>query len=101
MLIASGDIAVDPAVGGDNDTNADLQGVFFTDSVFDTMTLGDGLDSQLHVRGVVVAGDHVKMQRSPGEADIPGDLFEFGADQNMLIPPALSRRELTWKEVLP
>ena len=101
MLIASGNITVDPSVGGDANDVPELEGVYFTDGDFVPGTLGSGLDQQLHVRGVVVAGNRVVLERSTAFTDIPGELFEYGVDQSMLIPPALSSRAMTWKEVLP
>jgi len=105
MIISSGDIEIDPSVSGDFDSSAELEGIYYTDKDFKTSSLGVGTDKQLHVRGSVVAGNvagfGVEMGRYPAEADVPGELFEFGVDQSMLIPPQLCDRLMTWKEVLP
>lgn len=105
MLIASGNITIDHSVAdpspGAPDNEPEIEGVYFTDGNFSTGTNGSGLDNQLHIRGVVVAAGQVVPQRSNAYADIPGELFEYAPDQSMLIPPALSGRSMTWKEVLP
>lgn len=109
MIIASGDITIDPSVkdasGNTPDLDPELEGVYYTDSDFKTGTDGAGKDNQLRIRGVVVAGNTagrgVVAQRSPAYSEVPGEIFEYGPDQNILIPPELSRRPLTWKEVLP
>src|SRR4030042_1905779 len=101
MLITEGDIVVDPSVGGDNDGVPELVGVYYSDGNFNTEKGGAGTDQQFHVRGIVVAGKQVVMQRSPAEANTPGEIFEYGPDQSMLIPPELSQKSITWKEVLP
>ena len=105
MLLAGGNITVSTSVGGSQEDPPplvpDLEGVYFTDGSFNTGTSGAGADEQLHVRGVVVAGNTVNMQRSVAYEDIPSDLFEYGPDQSMMIPIALSRRSISWKEVLP
>jgi hypothetical protein len=103
MLVARGDITVDPGVGGPQETPPvpDLEGVYYTDGTFSTGSGGSGLDEQLHTRGVIVALTKVEVDRIPPSSVIPGELFEFGPDQSMLIPPAFSRRNIEWREVLP
>jgi hypothetical protein len=105
MLIASGNITINQSVGGSNDNVPEIEGVYYTDRNFYTGTEGLGLDNQLHIRGVVVAGNTtghgVVLDRSTAYTEVPGEIFEFGADQSMLIPPALSKREIRWREVLP
>jgi hypothetical protein len=105
MLIASGNITINQSVGGSNDNVPEIEGVYYTDRNFYTGTEGLGLDNQLHIRGVVVAGNTtghgVVLDRSTAYTEVPGEIFEFGPDQSMLIPPALSKREIRWREVLP
>ncbi|MFC1600569.1 hypothetical protein ACFL25_00645 [Patescibacteria group bacterium] len=104
MLIASGDITVDPTVG-DDDGEPDLEGVYYTDGNFYTGTNGPGSDTRLHIRGTVVAGNQpgegLVLQRSHPRADVPSELFQYAPDQTLMIPPVFSRKLLIWKEVTP
>jgi len=107
ILIASGDIYINKAVGGADDFIPDLEGIYVADKNFVTETEGIdlGADKQLHVRGVVIAGGSsgfgVRVQRNLAYPDIPSEIFEYGVDQTMLFPPALSDQSMIWKEVLP
>ncbi|MFC1600563.1 hypothetical protein ACFL25_00615 [Patescibacteria group bacterium] len=104
MLIASGDITVHPSVG-DDDGEPDLEGIYYTDGSFYTGTNGSGSDTQLHIRGTVVAGNQsgegIVLERSPSRADVPSELFQYAPDQTLMIPPVFSRKLLIWKEVTP
>jgi len=104
MVIATGDIIVAPSVAGPQEDPLipDLEGVYYTDQNFETGTTGADLDDQINVRGVVVAGDQITLQRNLGDDALkPGELFEFAPDQAMLIPPALSKMQINWRETLP
>lgn len=103
MLVASGNISVHKNVRGTNDGIPELEGIYLTDNWFTTGSEGPGLgaDQQLHIRGSVVAGRQVLLQRNLSVTDIPAEIFEYAPDQNILIPPKLSERSMTWKEVLP
>lgn len=90
-----GNIYVDPAV-------TSLQGLYSADAQFKTGTDGSQTDSQLYVRGSVVAYGGVSLDRDLGDNNSsPAELFEFAPDQIMLFPTALGYRKLNWKEVAP
>jgi hypothetical protein len=105
MLIATGNIIVDPQVAGPQEVPTlvpDLEGVYYTDQSFETGSLGADLDNQLHVRGMVVAADQVTLQRNLGDDAIkPAEILEYAPDQAMLIPPALAKMNINWRETLP
>lgn len=109
LVISEGGINISPTVGsalGDN--NPDLEGVFYTDGVFDSGTSKPGSDDiNLHIRGSVVAGSF-NLNRDLGSGAVgekndryPGEYFEYGAEQVMAFPPFLRLRSTSWSEVAP
>lgn len=102
MLISSGSILVWDQVGGLQEIPPvpDIEGVYFTDGVFSTSNPGISVQ-QLHVRGVMVSIGGIQMLRESADNTVPSELFEFGADQSLMIPSIFSKRTLNWREVLP
>jgi len=111
MAIVNGNINVNPTVGGGAVPN--LEGIFFANGTFDTGTSGTG-DSQLNVRGVVIArgaltanGDGgaqkaFNLQRDlASNEDTPAEEFTYGPDLVLNYPAFLGERKLTWREVAP
>lgn len=109
LVISEGGINISPTVGSQFlDTNTDLEGVFYTDGVFDSGTLKPGSDDiNLHIRGSVVAGSF-NLRRDLGSGAVgekndrhPAEYFEYGAEQVMAFPPFLRLRSTSWSEVAP
>jgi hypothetical protein len=97
MVIASGDITVDPAVTG---TVADpaVTGVFVCNGVFST----GASDQQFVLRGSVAAS-RVNMERDllAGNVDTPAEQFIYSPDLVVKFPSSLSQKHLIWREVAP
>ncbi len=102
MIVASGDISIDPIVGAEA-ISPDLEGVYVADGNFNTGTGGAGADNKLYLRGTVVSGAGVSLQRDRGDDNDtePSELIEFAADQEILFPKDLSFRPMKWQEVAP
>jgi hypothetical protein len=108
VLISENDINIDPTVGGPIEnppTTTDLEGVFYTDSTFDTGHTASGDDLPLHIRGSVVA-DNFNLVRNIGSGvgknnTYPAEYFEYGTDQVLAFPPFLRLRTTSWEEVQP
>lgn len=110
VLISSGNISVNPSVGGPQEfptcknsvCTPDLEGVYFTQGQFSTGNAGVGADNQLHVRGSVAAWNSIVLERDlPNNTLTPAELFEYGIDQVMAMPSALKERNVLWKEIAP
>ncbi len=97
MIVVKGNINVDPGVGG---SGPNLEGLYFSDGIF-----SDGVgDTQLWIRGSVVANGGISMQRDLGlaaDATTPSELFAYAPDQIMLFPKVLGVRRINWKEIAP
>lgn len=103
-LISSGNISIEPTVAGPMEATPvpDLEGVYFAQGQILTGSLGAGNDIPLHVRGSVVAWDRIVLQRDLADNSLtPGEFFEFGADQLMLLSPAFGERNVFWRESAP
>ncbi len=100
MAVVSGNIRVNPSVGGTADGVPEMEGIYFTGGQFISghEPLGD---LQLHVRGVVVAGSFSLGRNLPDNSQTPAELFEFGPDQMLQLPVTLSKKEVIWREVAP
>lgn len=98
-----GNITVGTGVGGGGAAN--LEGMYIADGTFSDGTLQPGSnDSQLRVRGNVVAYGSVSLQRDLGgitNFTTPAEYFEYAPDQMMLFPSKLGYRKISWKEVAP
>jgi hypothetical protein len=104
ILVAGGDISVSPSVAGPMESTPvpDLEGIYFTEEQFTTGSLGESLDTPLHVRGSVIAWDRVVLERDLVDNSLtPAEYFEFGIDQFMYIPNTLGERNILWREVAP
>ena len=105
LLASSGNIAVDPGVGGGGTPN--LEGIFVSDGEFQTGTETDGsrniFDSQLRVRGTVASYGTIRLQRNLGSGNdtTPAQLFELAPDLILHFPNALGTRNMNWQEVAP
>lgn len=102
FLVATGDINIDPLVG-DETAEPDLEGVFVTDGKFNTGSNASN-DNRLYIRGTVVSGSGVYMERDRGSIDNgtePSEYIEFAADQELLFPEDLSYKPTKWQEVAP
>ena len=106
LAIVSGDINVAPSVTGPVDTTPDLEGIYFAEGSFNTVSLGPDIsgnpqDSPLHVRGTVVAGDFTLDRNLPDNSGLAAEYFEYGADLVLQFPAVLSRKQVIWREVAP
>ena len=101
LLVTSGNITVDPGVGGGGSAN--LKGIYVADGIFDTGTNSGGGDLQLWVRGSVAAYGGFNLQRDLGvnNPTTPAELFEFAPDQELLFPTVLGVHSMNWQEVAP
>ncbi len=104
VLISTGNIEIDPSVGGPQETPSalpDLEGIYVTEGKFSTQTYGPGLDNQLHVRGMVIANE-VEFERDLADNSVtPGELIEYAPDQILLFPNFMVPRNIEWTEVSP
>jgi hypothetical protein len=103
LVVTSGDIIVDPSVGGGGSAN--LEGIFVADGQFQTGTKGlsPPADTQLWVRGTVAAYGGISLQRDLGllNSTTPAEFFEFAPDLALLFPRTLGVRSMHWQEVAP
>lgn len=102
LLVAAGNIIVDPIVGGG--ATANLEGIYVSDGQFKTGTTGTKTDSKLWIRGTVAAYGGMSLQRNPGgltNETTPAELFEFAPDLALLFPAKLSAHSVSWQEVAP
>ncbi|HKB88788.1 MAG TPA: hypothetical protein VKC53_04015 [Patescibacteria group bacterium] len=98
MLIAKGNVLVDPTVGSTGLPN--LEGIYFADGSFSD----SASDTQLYIRGSLVANSGTTLQRDLGgilNSDNPSEFIEYAPDQMMLFPKVLGTRRINWKEVAP
>ena len=102
LAVATGDINVDPAVGGGT-TTPDLEGIFVTDGSFYSGTIGNKTDSRLWIKGSVIAYGGFGLQRDlgAGNTTTPGELFEYAPDLEFLFPASLAAHNTTWREIAP
>jgi hypothetical protein len=106
MAIVNGDINVNPSVGGGT---PDLEGIYYAQNQFYTGSNNTtpASDQKLSIRGTVigiasVAGDGVVLERDlSNNTAIPAESFVFAADQLMMFPPFLGKRNVRWVEVAP
>jgi hypothetical protein len=102
MVVVSGDIIVEPSVGGSADSSPDLEGIYYTDEQFRTGTNGIGADEQLHIRGSVAAFDRIVLERStPNDATAPAELFEYAPETLLRLPTCIGERSVEWRELAP
>lgn len=95
MVIADRNIIISPTV-------SELEGIYFTNEEFRTGTTSLANDIALHVRGSVVAFDRIVPQRNLTSNDLtPAEVFEYGADQILSMPPCLGEQGISWGEVAP
>jgi len=102
LAITTGNISVDPTLGGG--ASANMEGIYIADGTFSSGTGGTKTDSKLWVRGSVAAYGGVSLQRDLGDASnstTPGEFFEYAPDQELLFPIELAYRAINWKEVAP
>lgn len=87
-----GDIIVDPSVD-------DIEGIYLAESEFSTGVA----NSQLQVRGSVVAYDGFNLQRDLGILNeiSPAELFEYAPEIIATFPRVFTQRRIRWKEVAP
>jgi hypothetical protein len=97
MLVASGNIVIDPGLGGGSSPN--LEGIFVTDGQFQTGAAA----TQLWVRGSIVSYGEINLQRDLGDSNstTPAELFEYAPDLEFLFPSKLATHNLSWQEVAP
>lgn len=97
LLATTGNIIVDPGVGGG--ASPDLEGIYVADETFQTGAAAN----QLWIRGSVAAYGGITLERDLGSdnATTPGEIFEFAPDQAILFPAKLAARSVTWQEVAP
>lgn len=97
MIIASGNISVDPSVTG----SPSIEGLFVADGNFST---GNGGTNQFHLRGSV-ATIYGSINLAPGrdlaDDSSPAELFEYAPDLMLLFPDKLATKETRWNEVAP
>lgn len=101
MLIAKGDIKVDPGVSHPNQPA--LEGLFITDGKFKTGTSSPTKDKELYIRGSVVGWSDIDLERDlqTDNTTKPGEFIEYAPDLIFTFPRELSRRGITWREVAP
>jgi len=102
LVVTTGNIAVDPVVGGGT-TTPDLEGIFVADGSFYSGTVGNKTDSRLWVKGTVVSYGDVNLNRDlgMGNTTTAGELFEYAPDLEFLFPASLSAHDTTWREIAP
>jgi hypothetical protein len=108
MIIASGDIEVSETIGGGSGPH--LEGLYFTQSKFTTLTEGDDLDIPLVIRGAIASmtAGGVDFQRDLNPANLtqnnsntPAEIVEYGPDQVLMYPKFLGTKPIRWREVAP
>jgi len=96
----NGNITISPTVGGGTSTSPNLEGIFVADNQFYT----GGGDTQLYIKGTVVAYGGSNLQRDLGtteNATTPSEVFEYSPALELLFPSKLSARNMSWREVAP
>ena len=96
MLVASGDITVNPSV-----TN--LKGIYFTDTDFVDQTAGASNDSRLTLRGSLVAKGSISLERTlnSSSAGQPAETIEYAPDQILFFPQVFRVKSSFWREAVP
>ena len=96
MLVASGDITVNPSV-----TN--LKGIYFTDTDFVDQTAGASNDSRLTLRGSLVAKGSISLERTlnSSSAGQPAETIEYAPDQILFFPQVFRVKSSFWMEAVP
>ena len=97
MAIVSGNINVGGTVTAA--TGPALEGIYISSGSFDS---GTG-NTQLYVRGSVVAYGGISMRRNLAQANAttPGEKFEYAPDLIMLFPPDLAYTKKIYNEAIP
>jgi len=97
LLATSGNIIVDPGVGGG--ASANLEGIYVSDGTFQTGVASN----QLWLRGNVAAYGGITLERDLGtdNTTTPAELFEFAPDLAILFPGKIAARSVSWQEVAP
>ncbi|OGM78732.1 hypothetical protein A2366_03955 [Candidatus Woesebacteria bacterium RIFOXYB1_FULL_33_9] len=93
-VFVSGDIIISPTV-------TSLEGLYLTDTGFETGSLGPDLDAPLLVRGSVASYGGMSLQRDLADDSSPAEIFEFAPDQLLLFPESLGYSRTRWTEVAP
>jgi len=101
MIVASGNITVNPSVSSSSSNDVAIQGIYHTNGSFSTGTNGVD-DEMLVVEGSVSAGS-VNLERDlvAENNDTPGELFIYSPELAIGYPSALSDKHLVWREVAP
>ncbi|MEK7521633.1 MAG: hypothetical protein AAB599_02415, partial [Patescibacteria group bacterium] len=104
--IVSGDININPGVSHPNQPA--IEGIYLADQSIRTGTSSPSADSPLYVRGSLVAGSSVNLQRDldPGKTTganekEPSEFIEYAPDLILNLPPQLMRDNPVWEEVAP
>lgn len=94
MVIAQGDVTVDPAV-------TSVQGIYLANGLFITESAGVGGDVQLVVSGSVAAWDGVDLNRDLGVAGnvSPAEQFVYRPDLMISMPKKVKTFVMEWQEV--
>lgn len=103
MILAGGNITVNPSVGTSGDPSLsnrtpELEGLFVANTKFDT---GSNSTKTLRVEGVVAAGQGITFGRVPSVTTYPGEFFKFRPDLVSLIPMNVLGRSTKWQELAP
>lgn len=96
-----GNIVVDSAITEVAPTPA-IEGLYLADGIFYTTTTG-GTDTQLIVRGSVVAQGGFSLGRSlgGGNSTDPAEMFTYSPEVVLNYPAALTPKRVIWREVAP
>ncbi|MGA2910869.1 MAG: hypothetical protein ABSE04_03685 [Candidatus Microgenomates bacterium] len=100
--VTTGNIVVDPSVGGGGAPN--LEGVYVADGEFVTGTTGAQDDSQLWIRGSVAAYGGFNLERDLGpdlNGTTPSELFEYAPEVDLMFPAKLGGYIINWREAAP
>ena len=102
LIVTTGNINIDPGVG-DETTEPDLEGIYIADGRVNTGTGGLSNDVRLFIRGTVVAGGRINLERNRGtdNTTLPSEYIEYAIDQELLFPKDLSYTPMKWQEVAP
>ncbi|MCX6704349.1 MAG: hypothetical protein NTZ07_02785 [Candidatus Woesebacteria bacterium] len=97
LLVSTGNIIVDPSVGGG--ASANLEGIYVADGQFRTGAAA----TQLWVRGTIATYGGLSLERDLGAANstTPSEFFEFAPDLGLFFPGVLGARNISWQEVAP
>lgn len=100
MFVVGGDINVSASLSSSGANDPAIQGVFYADGSFNT--LSDGDDERIVIEGIVSASD-INLGRDLGADNLntPAELFVFEPAFVVNFPSALSIKHLIWREIEP